>query len=356
MAKVSYIFGDVLTGAVIEEIPLKSVSMTRGFGQGEFRGTLHLDQSGKSNRDLINATLPGRCFVVCERDGQPVWDGFVWTNTYQAQSKTFQLYCKAMEHYPEFRFAEDFENLTTEQRNIFRNLWIALMSDPNSIQINLPGSFGASVDKSLTVKEFEFKRYRQLMDIIANSDDGFDWTIDTVKVGGSYSRTLRIGYPTLGSTEFLDVDYPGSILNYWQNKSMAGKGTHIFGLGAGEGSTMLIQPVVHTDLVSSGFPRYDAAISLKEVNDETILAGLTTQFALISKAGSSAFTVEIKGDRDPTFGSFGLGDAVRLHIVDPAHPDPIGQTLETRILGWEYYPPSDDHVEYTRLVFDGEGM
>src|SRR5687768_16477887 len=104
MPKMSYIFGDILTGSVIEEIPLQGVSMTRGFGQGDFRGTFQLDMSGKSNRDLLEASREGRSFVVCEHDGQVIWDGFIWTNTYKGQSKTHQLYCKAWEHYPEHRF------------------------------------------------------------------------------------------------------------------------------------------------------------------------------------------------------------------------------------------------------------
>lgn len=353
MARMSYIFGDMLTGSVIEEIALQGVSMTRGLGQGDFRGTFQLDQTGKSNRDLLEATREGRSYVVCERDGVPIWAGFVWTNTYQSQSKTHQLYCKGFEHYPEYRNVDiDFENLATEQRNIFLNLWTDMMSDPNSLQVTLPSVFDTVVEKSLTVKTFEFKTYRQMMDAIANGDDGFDWTIDVARVGGSYTKTLRIGYPTLGATEFLDIDYPGAILNYWENGTMAGRGTHFFGIGSGEGSTMLIQPVVHADLVASGFPRYDAILSAKSITDETILAGLTTQFAINKKAGGTALTIEIKGDQDPQFGSFGLGDAARIHFDDPRHPDPTQQTLVSRILGWEYYPGSDDHVEYTRIVFE----
>jgi hypothetical protein len=355
MAEISYIFGDILTGTVIEEIPLQGVSMTRGFGQGDFRGTFQLDQTGKNNKDLIEATREGRCFVVCEREGQPIWDGFIWTNTYQSQSKTHQLYCKSFEHYPEYRFLrEDISYVDIEQRNIFTSLWTLMLSQSNSPQITIPSSFSDVVLKSIISKSFEFKTYRSLMDIVANGDNGFDWTIDTTKVGGSYVRTLRIGYPTLGAIEYTDIDNPGAILNYWKNASMAGKGTHVFGIGAGEGSTMLIQPVEHTDLISSGFPRYDTAFSMKEVNNSDLLEALTTQLAIVRKPTKSALTIEVKGDQEPIFGSFGLGDAARLHLNDPEHPEPIDQLFLTRILGWEYYPSSDDHVEYSRIVFDGE--
>lgn len=276
MASITYIFGDLLTGNVIEEIRLISVSMTRGFGQGELRGTLHLDQTGKTNADLIAATLPGRTYVICERDEQPIWGGYVWTRTYQSQSKTLQLFCRAFEEYPESRtITTDFENLNTEQRNIFRNLWTSMMADSNSVQFNLPASFSNVVLKSSTVKSFEFKTYRSEMDSLANGIDGFDWTIDVAKVGGSYVKSLRIGYPILGATEFTHFDYGGSVINYWQNDSMAKRGTHFYGIGAGEGSTMLIQPVVHSDLISSGFPRFDIPVSMKSINDDAKLTSLT---------------------------------------------------------------------------------
>src|SRR5688572_7786554 len=191
MANITYVFGDIITGAVIEEISLQGVSMSRGIGQGDLRGAFQLDQTGKSNVDLLAATQEGRCYLICERDGQPVWGGFIWSRTYQSQAKVFQLYCRAFEHYPEYRFIRsDILETDVEQRNIFRNLWISMMADPNSLQIDLPAASSTLFTKSLDVKAFEFKTYREVMDNIANGDDGFDWTIDIARVGGAYTRTL----------------------------------------------------------------------------------------------------------------------------------------------------------------------
>lgn len=329
--------------------------MTRGFGQGELRGSFQLDQSGKNNADLMAASEEGRSFVICIRDTQPIWGGFVWTRTYQSQAKIYELYCKAFEHYPEFRLVlTDFENLAAEQRNIFLNLWTSMMADPNSMQVNLPSSFSTLVTKDLTVKAVEYKKYRQAMDSVANGDDGFDWTIDIAVAGGVFTKTLRLGYPTLGSPEALVVYYDGEVTNYWNNGSMSGRGTHIYGVGSGEGSTMLVQEVIHSDLVESNFPRYDIAISYKDVSNTELLTSLTVQAARMRKAGVPIYTIEVKGDLEPEFGSYGLGDRVHIHFInDPSH-DQANSIFQTRIIGWEYYPPSDDHVEYARLVFEGD--
>lgn len=354
MTAVTYTFGDVLTGAVLEEIALQGVSMTRTFGAGDLRGTFHLDQTGKSNEDLLAATEEGRSYVICERAGQPVWGGIVWVRTYQSQAKSYQLYCKAFENYPDSRLIRgDFENLNTEQRNIFRNLWTAMMADPNSFRLTLPGSFPSVLLKSLAVKAYDFKTYRQAMDAIANGTDGFDWTIDISNVGGAYVKTLRIGYPTLGTVQPLDLDYPGQILNYWDNGSMAERGTHMYAVGAGEGAGMLTSEVIHTDLLASGFPRYDAVTSYKSVHDTSLLHSLAVQIAARRKPGVPVFTIEVKGDQEPEFGGYGLGDAVRLNFKDPRHVYPVDQIHSVRIAGWEYYPASDEHVEQVRLMFVG---
>jgi hypothetical protein len=75
MTACTYIFGDLLTGQIIGEIPLYGVSMSKGMATGDLRGSFQLDQTGQSNSTLLSATIPGRCYVVCERAGVPVWGG-----------------------------------------------------------------------------------------------------------------------------------------------------------------------------------------------------------------------------------------------------------------------------------------
>lgn len=358
MTVVSYVFGDTLTGAIIDEIPLRGVSMTRAFGAGIFRGSFQLDMTGKSNHTLIQASRPGRSFVVCEFDGVPVWGGFVWVDTYQSQAKNAQLFCRAWEHYPEYRLIRsDFLNTDTEQRDIFVNLWNAMVADPQSIQFEIPAlGFTEVVPKTLDIKSYEFKNFRSAIDSIANATDGFDWTIDTIRINNYYQKVLRLGYPTLGISDPDDgpvFDYPGSILNYWENDTLGESGTHIYGLGAGEGSTMLTSESIHQDLLDSGYPRFDRRINLKEVLDQSILDALTSRYATVRKPGTPIFTVETKQDLDPQFGSYSLGDKTTLWLDDPKHPDPVDKQNITRIIGWELYPPQSDNVGTARLVFEG---
>jgi hypothetical protein len=366
VAETSYVFGDILTGEKIAEIRLTSVSFKMSLSTGEFRATMNLDQTGKSNDELISATIPGRCFCVVERDGIVVGDYIMWTRTYQSQAKVVQLYGVPWKNYPERRIRDTDFHGTSDQRNLFLQLYGEMQSATNSIRVELPGSFPDTlVEKTLDVTGTDYKTYRQIMDSIADTDDGFDWTVRTNRVGGAYTRTLDIGFPTLGQApgptnvtfEYIDMgpdNNGGNVTNYWVNDTMAPAGTDFYGIGAGDGATMLVANVSHTDLYASGFPRWDTSASLKDINDPVILAALSSRLAQQAKAPQSVYTVEVKagGDAGVEFGSYNFGDYCNLVIQDARHAD--GLNKSSRILGWEYYPQEDSNVEYARITLDSE--
>jgi hypothetical protein len=355
-SEVRYVFGDLLTNEVIEEIACSGVTVSDSLSGGEFRATFNLDQTGKSNEDLVAATMPGKAFAVVEREGVPIWGGIVWSRTYQSQAKVMQVYCKSMDQYGSKRFIEDDITFTaTEQRNIFRTLYQNMQADPNSVQIQLPGVFPTVAPIDLTVAGSELRTYKEIFDQITTAEGGFEWRINVGRVSSQYTWTLQIGYPTIGQP-LLDssvvFEYPGSILNYWQNDTIGGAGTNIWGVGAGEGDAMLQVEVVHSQLLAAGFPRYDQDISLKNIDDENQLEATTQAQAQILKAPMPVYTVELKADREPKFGEWALGDYCKLVFKDPLHPN--GLNHPSRILQWDWTPPSADSDEEVRLTFEGE--
>lgn len=357
MATVTYTFGDVYTGAVITELPLGGVSVNQSLDGGDFRGALNLDRTGFDNDIVLSATIPGRCYVVVERDGGIVGDFIIRSRTYQSQAKSLQLYGSAWKDYPSYRLTTNSYSATKEQRNIFVDLYIAMQSAQNSVIVDLPSadSYATQVTKTLEFGSAEYKSYRQAMDSIADSSDGFDWLINTNRVGGIYTRTLSIGYPTIGSPinhGAVTFEYPGNIFNYWATDGMGDSGTHFYGLGAGEGTNMLVSTVVHSDLISSGFPRYDVDLSYKDITNQSVLDGRTAAQAAVNKAPTSVIVAEILGTEEPVFGGYGLGDACRVVIRDARYPDTLIKT--TRIYGWEYYPADSENVEYVRVTLEGD--
>jgi len=353
---VRYVFIDALSGTIIEEIPLRSVTINQTLSGGELRATFDLDISGLSNDQLVSATIPGKCLVVAETDSVVIWGGLVWTRTYQSQAKVVQLYAKTLDQYATKRVIEISRSFTsTDPRNIMLQLYQDMQSDPNTIQITLPSTFPTANAIDFEVDASELKSYRSAMDQLSTQAVGFEWTIDWTRMGNTYDKALRIGMPlgSLQSDTNPIFEYPGNILNYWRNDTIGSGGTNIYGVGAGEGSSMAVVEVVHQDLLDARFPRLDATYSFKDIEDLDTLTELTQTQAQIGKAPQPIYTVQMKGDREPAFGDYGLGDYCKLVFKDPLHPDP-GTTFPTRILGWDYSPSQADGVSEVQLMLQGD--
>lgn len=357
MPDMHYIFGDVLTGAIILEYDCQGVSTTTSLDGGDWRGTVHLDISGIDNDITISGTIPGRCFVVMYRNNQIIGDYIITSRTYQSQAKSMQLYGKSWKAYPYMRLIDQkvsYENV--DQISVFLDLYTKLQVDANAPKVVLPAYTPSGVTITFGVLETENKKYGEIIDNFANGETGFDWNVVTDEASGVFTRRLVYGYPTLGSKadpSSLIFEYPGNITNYWESESVGSRGgTHLFVTGAGEGDATVQAKVVHADILRSGYPRYDIDSSHKDIDNIDQLVSIAIQEAQNRKPPVAVITAEVNGSLTPEFGSYTIGDTCRLIIKDPRHPEPLDK--QTRVLALEYYPPASDNVEQVRLEFEGD--
>lgn len=357
MTEYTYVFANLRTGAIIGEIPLFGTYCARRLNDsGEFQGAFQLDQTGQNNDDLLSMTIPGRCFVVMEREGTPVWGGPVWSRTYQSQAKVVQIYCRGFEVYPSRIFTGDY-TITDDQLNIFTDIWNTIQSVPQrNIGISVPSTvFPDEVVRTVDVKSYDYRTFGQVINDMANGAFGFDWTIDIGRVDNVYVKSLRFAYPNLGTSigpNSIVFEYPGAILNYYETASMADAGTNIFVLGQGEGSDMLASSFVHQDLIDNGWPEWHIDISQKDITDQDMLESITQQEAINRRPPMVVDKITIRGNADPIFGSYGLGDSALLVFTDPMHPNTT--EVEVRIAEWILRPQiSDESSEEVDIVFAG---
>jgi hypothetical protein len=361
-AEIRYLFGNLDTRQIVAEFPLSGVSMTRKLNDwGTFRGTMYFDTSGIDNSLIATSTVPGRNFVICERDGVPVWDGIVWSNTYDSQAKVMNMTARSYEAYAEKQIVDvDFIRTGQDQRNIFCDLWRQMQSTSmRNLSIDVPSTvFDLAVPRDLSILASEYKTFASGMSAMADNEDGFDWTIVTTKSNNQYIRTLQIGYPLLGvqnvTSSPLAFDYPGNVLNYYKSSSMSNAGTHAFLLGAGEGSDMVVGAAIQTDLINSGFKRYDVVDSRKDIESGYTIGTMAERLGVLRRPPLTVLKAFLKADLEPIFGSYGLGDNATLNIVDPVHPNGFASTA--RIVAFEYRPQSDDGVESVELIFQGDDL
>jgi hypothetical protein len=350
----------------VAEINLFGVYFSRQLGmQGSFTGSFIFDQTGKDNAELVAATTPGLCYVVVERNDVPVWCGIVWSRTYQSQAKECQLSALGFEVYPDKQ--RMFSSYTDTGTNVelFTRLWndMQMSALGRNINIQIP-SIVAGPTKTITVDPSDQKYYGDVMDDLSSAADGFDWTIDCQRQNdGTYLKSLRVGYPQLGvpvdSPDIVVFEYPGCITNYYETESMSDAGTDIRVLGSGEGSTMPIADVEQTAMLAEeGWPRWDVDVSYKDVTDQSIINQLALQASINDKPPMQTIKATVKGDADPVFGSYNIGDACRLIITDARNPSPggsvAGLSITSVIIGYEVHPGSSDGVEEINIVLPGD--
>jgi hypothetical protein len=353
-----YIFGSLRTERIIAEIPLFGTYMDLELNVGgRFDGSFQLDQTGKRNQDLVDATIPGKCFVIVERNGVPIWGGFVWSRTYQSQAKSLQLYCQHFMQYPTYQLIRsDFFRFGSDQQQVFLDLWAHMQAVPGrNININQPAVAPTmALQKLVDVRASDFKYYGEIMSTLADANDGFDWLIDINAYNDGYIKTLRTGYPSLGSLDpsRMIFEYPGSILNYYATEAMTDAGTNVFTVGSGEGDAMPFHEEVAQDLLDTGFARWDVLAPRKEIESQTDLDVIGVQEGLVRRPPKLVFKPELKADVVPEFGSFGLGDAATLRIRDARFPS--GKSFATRLVKWTLQPQSTDNTDEYNLIFAGD--
>lgn len=357
--RVKYLFTNLLTGEVIDEIPVGSVEMSNKLnGFGVLRGVFSLDMSGKKNADVLAASIPGKCGLIVERQGQPIWDGVIWSRWYQSQAKSVQFTARTLEGlWDKLYLRTDINYTSYEQRNIFREIINNLqLVAPTNLRVSVPSAFPDAVLRSVNVLATEYKTYLAVISSMADGASGFDWTISTNKNGVVYERKLLIGYPTLGATgDGLTFDYPGNVTNYYASESVDSAGTHMFVFGAGEGSDMVVGTAVQQDLIDSNWPRLDVGISRKDISNSSQISSLASQLGYQRRPPMLVAKLFVKEDQDPVFGSYGLGDLATISIVDPRFPKP-GKQIQARMVAYNYRPTSDSSVGEVELVFEGDDL
>jgi len=359
MTDYRYIFGTLRTEQVIEEIALYGVimDMTINVG-GALQGTFQLDQTGKDNDTLLSACIPGRTWVTCERNGIPIWHGYIWSRVYSAQSKSVQLYALSFDNYPRKRLIRsDLTYTAQEQRNIFRDLWIQMQTPTGgNANVNVPSSFTSVVPIDLAILATDFKYYDNVMSSIASGVNGFDWYIGITKDGSLYRKDLLIGYPTLGTGASIGMtvfEYPGNIVQYYLTEPMADAGTNIYVIGAGEGSGMIVGTYTNTTAIAEGSLIWDADVNRKDVSSQTLADGLAAQEGLSRNPPMSIIKMNVKANLTPEFGSYGLGDLCKIVIKDARNPG-NGFSASKRLLKWSLTPQSSSATEEVELVFEGD--
>lgn len=358
-----YTVHDLKTNIQLCEIPLTGVKYGKKLNDsGQMSGIFTVENRAGARRRVKNPydiTTPGRRCIYVWRDGIPQWGGIIWTRRYDSRTRQIQIGCGDWWSYydhrkllpvlsppitPAFEVAElSLSAGTVDQNALARQLltWA---------HAHTGGDLGIVVDTTLSLTDatYTYRGY-ELRDVgsalreLASTIDGQDMIFDVARTVDSQGRPRRVfvqGDPHLGQQGSPWVwEYGGNLVDYDWPSDATRMATRVFATGEG---TMEGLPIAVTEQGSDyGFwPLLEAERAYNTVSDPTRLQEHADADQLAGRRPVVLAKLEVRGDRSPRVGEWGLGDDARVVITDDFHTSGIDAAM--RIVAADITPP--DHT------------
>lgn len=302
----TYITADILTGTVIEEVPLRSVKWAKELnGPGSFEGTIDADHP-KAVRNVVS---PGARFIYVLRNGVPVWGGIIWV----VRNKGGVLEIQAQGIWSYFRRRRirwDATFTATDQFTIAQSLMNTAATQPGAISVTVPATTSGVVrDRSFFA--LERKQLGEAVEQLAAVENGFDFEIVTSLSGATFTNDVVFHYPRQGRRLSAVWDVSVHVtLDEWEVDASAAANS-ISGLGSGDGDAALVLDAADPAKLTE-YPLLEDTASFKDVVERSTLEA-HTRAELTRRSSPTALPgLTLLPTAETTVGSFVVGDEVNL--------------------------------------------
>lgn len=351
-----YLFADLLTNQILAELPLTGVSFNQQLNSvGSFTGHLLLSGVNATTLNVDSGTTPGRTVIYVDRNGVLVWGGIIWLREYNSTTQTLTFQAREfLSYYERRRITATVAYTNIDQLQIAQ----ATMSDsagvPNG-NIGLlynqdSGSTTVSgVLVSRTYYSYELKTVLNAIQDLSKQNTGFDFEISVYYDGdGNPAKSFNTYYPRAGiaySSTSLDApvfELPsGNIVEYTypEDASVAANTVYIVGAGSNEGK--LIGAASDTTKLSTGWALLEDTGNYSDITDATVLTNLAIGQVTAVSYPPTTLKVIAPPFVNPEFGTYEIGDDVRIRLTDNRFPtglDSIYRLVALEVLPGENGP------------------
>lgn len=363
----SYIFTDIRSGRIIEQLPLYGVDCYTTFNAaGTFKGSLNIGDRQVLNDGTIlrsaqglnwrECIAEGRVALYVDLNGRIVWAGIVWQTDYYDDRNELIIQANEFMSYYQARLI-----LTTnagnpawtapgvDQTKMVRDIVAYTQRDANTLPIIVTGPT-ATVTRQLKINAYDMKKASDVIDQLMQLADGIDYNTSAQWVNGRPQNFLNLYYPQVGRTAAasgLVFEKPGNITKYrWPRDGTLGPVTDMVETGAGTGATMVFTHVVNQPLLDAGYPHLFSYVARKDIPWSAVLANyaLADLARLTEPVSLPLINIRIStasGETgDPVLGSWQEGDWCRVRILDERFPAP-GLDQNLRITRTQMKPGDD---------------
>ena len=349
-------FADLLTDADVLETSSPFTADRRIIQPGALAMNIPIPNSAAGN-GVLNI-IPQKTICHVYRGDMILGSYIIWSKTIQmdnAGNLSADIQGATLESYLyRRRLSQDLTYAATEQLDIAA----ALVADA---QVGYPG-YTASADIGVTpvtyidsgqVRDRTYLRSEadyagDLLEALANVDNGFEYIIHTWDEGGTRERRILFGYPTLAATATpIVLEQPGNIASF-SILYDGSAGATVFttrgksaGTEAGEEDIPLeSSPGYATTYLDNGWPILDKIVDYQNVSVQATLDSYASWWAA-SRGGPIVvpdFTVNSDAMFASGFSPMSLGAETTVVMNNPAYPTLLGVPSwgkVSRIIGFE---------------------
>lgn len=360
-----YLFADLRTNSILAELPITGVSFTQQLNTaGTFTGRLLLSGVNAAGLNVANGTIPGRTAIYVDRNGELVWGGVIWNREYNSADQTLTFQAREFLSYFERR-----RITTTAAYTNVDQLQLAqtLVSNAQSVtggNIGLlynqdAGSTNTSgVLVSRTYYAYEYKQVLAAIQDLSKQTTGFDFEISVYYDGdGNPAKSFNTYYPKSGitysstSTTAPVFQLPGNIVEYQYPEDGSIAANTVYALGAGSNEGKLIQTATDASKLAAGWPLLEDQANYSDITDSTLLAGLASGQITATSYPPTTLRVVAPPSQEPQFGTYEIGDEVRVIITDNRFPSTLDAIY--RLVALSVIPGEDGPERVTLTLTTG---
>lgn len=360
-------FADLVTNEIIAELPLTGVSFTQQLNQaGSFDAHIQLSGMNSFGYNVDASTIPMRNAIYVDRNGELVWGGIIWSRSYNSTSQTLTLQAREfISFFERRRITTTTEFTNADQLFIAKTLIENAQAVPYGdvgFELNTEGQTTSGVLLDRVYYNYELKTVFQAIQDLSRQLDGFDFHIDVYydPITGVPVKAFNTYYPRVGTAYNVNDPYAfvfefpaGNVVEYEYPEDGSIAANTIYALGAGSNEGKLIESAQNTAYLLDGWPLLEDQANYSDITDATVLARLAEgQMDAVSYPPT---TIKLVAPPfvQPEFGSYVVGDEVRVMITDNRFP--TGLDTVYRIVGLSLQPGEDGPERVTLTLTKGTG-
>jgi hypothetical protein len=359
-----YLFVDLLSNAIIGELPLTGVGFTQQLNTpGTFQGHLLLSGINAEQFNVSLSTIPANCGLYVDRDGILVWGGVVWGRTYNSTSQTLTFNAREwISYFERRRITADTSFNQIDQLVIAKTLIEDAQDEAYGdigILYNTSGQTTSGVLVDRVYYYYELKTVFNAIQDLSRQLDGFDFFIDvSYDINGVPTKAFNTYYPRSGviySQGNLNVPvfiFPaGNVVEYEYPEDGSIAANTIYALGAGSNEGKLISIATDITKFAEGWPLLQDQSNYSDVTDQSVLDSLAAGKVKAVAYPPTTLKMVVPAYVDPIFGTYQVGDDARIIIQDSRFPE--GLDAIYRIVGLSVQPGEDGPERVTLTLTQG---